>query len=403
MTAFALACRTAVRYKARALLAVTGVAIVGALNFDMILLSRGLLASFTDMLNSGGFDVRIIGSTGPGMVRTPVDGAAGLANRLRRLHEVEDVVVIRLEPATLTAATGHPQEVTLVGTSEASLRGAWTLVRGTDLSGDDPAASEPSVVVARRLAALLGVSPGSTVRVRVRIPGGRSALPTITCRVVGIADFSFESASDYGVAMTMAGLRFVRGGSSSDEADVVLVRSNPSAGADAAVRAITTLRPDLRVYSNEQVIAEFNRNGFAYFRQISVVLSSTTVVFAFLLVATLLTVSVNQRLGEVAALRALGMGRRRIAATLLWESALIVGVGGLAALPLGGVLAIQLDRILRRMPGLPERLHFFVFEPRALIVHLVVLAVTAVIAAVYPIWIATHLSIAETLRREVVS
>ena len=79
-----------------------------------------------------------------------------------------------------------------------------------------------------------------------------------------------------------------------------------------------------------------------------------TLAFAFLLVATLLTVSVNQRLGEVAALRALGFPRRRIAAKLLWESALLVGVGGIAALPLGGLLAVVLDRILRQMPGVPD-------------------------------------------------
>ena len=89
-------------------------------------------------------------------------------------------------------------------------------------------------------------------------------------------------------------------------------------------------------------------------------------VFTFLLVATMLTVSINQRLGEIAALRALGIGRPRIAAMLLWESALMVGGGGLLALPLGGLLALGLDRILKQMPGVPERLHFFVFEPRAL-------------------------------------
>ena len=52
---------------------------------------------------------------------------------------------------------------------------------------------------------------------------------------------------------------------------------------------------------------------------------------------------------------------------LLWESALLVGAGGLLALPLGEALAIVLDRILRQMPDLPEQLHFFVFEPRALV------------------------------------
>ena len=128
-----------------------------------------------------------------------------------------------------------------------------------------------------------------------------------------------------------------------------------------------------------------------------------TLVFAFLLVATLLTMSVNQRLGEVAALRALGFPRRRIAANLLCESALLVGVGGVAALPLGGLLAIVLDRILRSMPGLPERLHFFVFEPRTVMLHATLLTATGFCAALYPIWLAARLPIAATLRREIVS
>jgi putative ABC transport system permease protein len=182
----------------------------------------------------------------------------------------------------------------------------------------------------------------------------------------------------------------------------VLVASRASAGPAAAVRAIAALRPDLHVYSNVDVVEQFNRNGFAYFRQISIVLSSMTFVFAFLLVGTLLTVSTNQRLGEIAALRALGIGRRRIAAMLLWESALIVGAGGLIALPLGGAIAYGLDGILRQMPGVPESLHFFVFTQSALAIHLLLLSFTAVVAASYPIWLAATLPIASTLRREVV-
>ena len=132
-------------------------------------------------------------------------------------------------------------------------------------------------------------------------------------------------------------------------------------------------------------------------------LSSITLAFAFLLVATLLTVSVNQKLGQVAALRALGLPRRRIAAMLLWESALLVGVGGVSSVPLGWALAAILDRILRDMPGIPEQVHFFVFEPRTAVLHLALLAATGVAAAVYPVWIATRLPIAATLRLETVS
>jgi putative ABC transport system permease protein len=182
----------------------------------------------------------------------------------------------------------------------------------------------------------------------------------------------------------------------------VLVSSRPGAGPSAA-KAIARIRPDLHVLSNDQVMEQFNQNAFSYFRQISTVLSSITLAFAFLLIATLLTMSVNQRLGEVAALRALGFSRRRIAANLLWESALLVGVGGAAALPVGGLLAVVLDRILREMPGVPARLHFFVFEPRTVVLHAALLCATGALAAIYPIWIATRLPIAATLRREILS
>ena len=187
------------------------------------------------------------------------------------------------------------------------------------------------------------------------------------------------------------------------EADMLLAAAAPSVAPETVVAAISALRPDLRVFSNEQVIANFNRNNFSYFRQMSIVLSSTTAVFSFLLVTTLLTVSVNQRLGEIAALRALGIARRRIAATLVWEAALLVGIGGLLALPVGQALAEVLDRILRRMPNLPDGLHFFVFEPRAVVLHGSLLAATAAVAAIYPVWLVTTLPIAQTLRQEVVS
>jgi putative ABC transport system permease protein len=224
--------------------------------------------------------------------------------------------------------------------------------------------------------------------------------------VVGVAEFELSMADELTAATTRDAFDVVRASGApggEDEADAVLIASRPALGSEAAVTAINGRRPDLRAYSNEQLVAQFNQNGFAYFRQISFVLTSITLGFAFLLVATLLTVSVNQRLSEMAALRALGFSRRRIAATLLWESAWLVGVGGLLALPLGGLLALELDRILRAMPGLPERMHFFVFEPRAVVLYIALLTVTGLGAAAYPVWVAARLPIAATLRREIVS
>jgi putative ABC transport system permease protein len=411
MTGFALARRTAARYKTRTTLAVAGVAIIAALNFDMLPLSRGLLISFADMIDSAGFDVRVTGSTGLPALRIPVAGAARLADDIRRLPEVDDVAIVRFEPALLRAADGRERQISLVGTSGGSTRGGWTLLRGRDIDSRDSrdssnsidsneSADSPPAVITRRLAADFGLEPGSVLRVRAGVPGERSVLPFLSYRVIGVANFSFEAAGEYTVATTLEGSRALGEGNPGDEADVVLVASKPEAGSDAAVAAIARLRPDLHVYSNQEVVEQFNRNGFAYFRQISLVLSTTTAVFTVLLVATLLTVSVNQRLGEIAALRAIGISRRHVAGMLLWESALLVGLGGAIALPLGGALAIGLDHILRRMPGLPEQLHFFVFEPRAVVLHAALLAATGVVAALYPVRIAVTLPIAATMRRE---
>jgi ABC-type lipoprotein release transport system permease subunit len=90
-------------------------------------------------------------------------------------------------------------------------------------------------------------------------------------------------------------------------------------------------------------------------------------------------------------------------ADVLWRSLLLVGCGGLLALPLGLLLSSWLDAILKQMPGVPENLHFFAFEPRALLLYASLLSTTALFAALYPMWLVARLPIAATLRDEVVS
>jgi putative ABC transport system permease protein len=151
------------------------------------------------------------------------------------------------------------------------------------------------------------------------------------------------------------------------------------------------------------MISGLRRADFAYFRQVSLVLSALTLFFAFLLLTTLLTVAVNQRYAEIAALRALGFSRRRVAADLIWESMLLALAGVALAVPLGLALARWLDEILRAMPTIPERVHFFVLEPRAFALHAALLLAAAGVAALYPVYLGARLPIAATLRREFVS
>ncbi|MCH9047289.1 MAG: hypothetical protein IIA40_14455, partial [SAR324 cluster bacterium] len=138
------------------------------------------------------------------------------------------------------------------------------------------------------------MSPGQTVTVRSECLGRQSILPTVDFEVAGIATFPFDPESQLTAAVTIAD--FDRAcGSAQDQADLFLVASHGSVTPEAAVEAIRQLRPDLYTFSNDQLVSRFELVGFSYFRQISTVLATVTLLFSILLTSVLLTVSVNQR------------------------------------------------------------------------------------------------------------
>src|SRR6185436_13769476 len=108
-----LAWRGLSRQPARALLGLTGVAVVGALLFDMLMLSRGLIVSFRDLLESTGFDVRVTAT--------------------EALPEVAAVLPVRFGSAAVEGRDDTRPEVAIIG-SETRQRGEWRLLEGADLS-----------------------------------------------------------------------------------------------------------------------------------------------------------------------------------------------------------------------------------------------------------------------------
>ncbi len=399
MRALAFAWRSLLRRRGRSALGILGIAAAGALMFDMLLLSRGLLVSVRELLDAFGFDVRVLASEGIPQSRLPIDRALETARALSALPEVASAVPFRIGEAEVGADSERADEVALFAVG-ATTRRIWTVVDGRDLSGREDDALD--VVVNHRLAERMKAGPGRSIELRGRCAATPSILPPVTVRIAGIATFPFDS----GAQLTMASRFEVLDRlceRPAGEADLIMVASRPESGPDAAVDAIRKARPDLYTFSNDEVIERFERVGFSYFRQISTALAFVTLSFGIVLITVLLTVSVNQRLGEIAALRAIGFSRHRIAADVLWESALLVGIGGAAAIPLGLALSMWLDAILRSLPGVPATLHFFVFEPRVLWLHAGLLTGVALGAAVYPMWLVTRLPIAGTLRREFVS
>jgi putative ABC transport system permease protein len=384
--------RALVRQPARSALGIIGVAAVGALLFDMLLLSEGLLVSMRDLLDRTGFDVRVTTTADLPRTSPPLDEARKTAAAIAGLPEVRQAFAIRFADATIEHAGGEPLFATLDGVAGTSR--TWTVLEGRE-------AGPGEVVISRSLADAARLRPGGAVLTRLSCDDAPQALPPAKWRVSGIAAFPFELTSEHSMGGLMETLESACGTSGADRADMIIVISNGDAA--AAASAVERIRPDLRAATNAEMLGRLEQGGFTYFRQISVVLTTVTIAFALLLITVLLTVSVNQRLGEIAALRALGFSRQRVVADVLCESALLVGIGGLLSLPLGLALARGLDGILKSLPNIPAALHFFVFEPAALVVHALLLAATALLAAAYPMRIVARLPIAATLRNEVIS
>lgn len=395
MRAIRFAARSLVRQPGRTSLGILGIAAVGALLFDMLLLSRGLVVSFGDLLDRIGFDVRVTATDSPLPGGIRMKGASAAAAAVAALPSVAEAVPMRTASGDVMLSDRRVLGFTLTGMDPGTRR-PWTIISGRDL---DAAVSPPTIVVNQALMDRVGQPLGTDISVRVSCDANRAAPVARPFRLGGVAQFPFDDEAQSTGVMTRAALRDACG-DERDEADMLMVAS--SGGAAAAVSAIRGERPDLFPVTNEQIVAQMQSQGFTYFRQISTVLSTITLLFGFMLITVLLTVSVNQRLAEIAALRALGFSRGRAAVDVLAQGAMLVGAGGILALPLGMALSVWLDRILKTMPGIPAAMHFFVFEPRALAVHAALLVATALLASAYPMWLVARLPIATTLRNEVV-
>lgn len=393
--ALGFAARSLVRQPGRTSLGILGIAAVGALLFDMLLLSRGLVVSFGDLLDRMGFDVRVTASDSPLPGGVRLERATDAVAALRALPQVAEIVALRTATAEVSSGGSRSSGAGLTAIDPGSRR-PWTIVAGSEL---DDRTDPPSLVVNQALMEVLAVPLGTAVHVRVGCDPNREAGAPRSFSLVGVAEFPFDDEAQSTAVISRAALRRACG-EEVDDADMLMVAS--SGGSGAAVAAIRAARPDLVPVTNEQIVARMQTQAFTYFRQISAVLSTITLLFGFLLITVLLTVSVNQRLGEIAALRALGFSARRAAVDVLAQGAMLVGAGGLLALPLGWGLSLWLDRILKQMPGIPAAMHFFVFESQALVVHAALLVVTALLASAYPMWLVARLPIATTLRNEVV-
>jgi putative ABC transport system permease protein len=390
-----LAFAALLRHRARTLLAVLGVAVSAGMLLDMVMLSTGMRESFRSLLLAQGFQLRVAPKgTLPFDTEATIRDADSLVALLRARPEVERVSPVLGGQLHVPLAGGAATSAALG--LEPAVQGDYELVAGAH-----PAAPT-DVVMNDAMLAAIGRRVGDTVTAAAGYdPQLRGLAGARTLRISGRVRFVYMAAEQRGAALPLATLRAMQGADAAGRVSLVMIRLRAGANADSTRRAIERLLPRVTVISTSDAIRQVDER-LSYFRQLAVILGAVSLVVGFLLVTTLMTVSVNERVGEIAVMRALGVRRERIVAQIVIEAGAIMAVAAPLGLALGLVTARYLNSILARFPGLPERIDFFLFQPRAAWTALGLLAASGVLSGIYPSWRSASLGIAATLRQEAV-
>ena len=392
----ALAQASLIRHRSRTLLAVLGVAVAAAMLLDMVMLATGMRESFRQLLLSRGFEIRLAPKgTLPFDTDATIPGVNAITATLRGNPDIREI-------SPVLGASIHIQ----VGNRDVSgsSLGVDPAVQGDYelLSGSDPGTAD-AIVLNDYFLQRVGARVGDTINVATGYdPQARTYSGQKKLVITGRVKFIYGATEQSGSAMRRETLEAMRGEATRDRASLFMVRVREGADAERVRDWIEAQVPNVTAISIATAIAQVDAR-LSYFRQLAVILGSVSLFVGFLLVTTLVTVSVNERAGEIAVMRAIGVSKAHVVQQIVVEGVAISVAGAVLGLGLGLVTARYLNMILSAFPGLPMAIDFFLFQPMAAWSALGLLILSGIGAGVYPAWRAASLPIAESLRREAIA
>jgi len=392
----ALAQASLIRHRARTLLAVLGVAVAAAMLLDMVMLSTGMRESFRELLVSRGFDIRLAPKgTLPFDTDATIPDVAAITSVLRNNPDIREISPVL--GASIHISVGSRDVSSAVLGIDPSVQGDYEFLSGRDVTTAD------AIVANDYLIRQLGARIGDTLAVATGYdPQTRTYLGQRKLVVTGRARFIYGAAEQSASAVRRETLEAMEGQTRHDRASLFMIRVRKGADPDRVREWIETYIPSVSAISVATAIAQVDQR-LSYFRQLALILGAVSLFVGFLLVATLVTVSVNERSGEIAVMRAIGVSRAHVVQQIVLEGVAISFAGAVIGLGLGLVTARYLNAILSAFPGLPMAIDFFLFQPDAVWMALGLLIASGIGAGIYPAWRAASLPIAESLRREAIA
>ena len=384
------------RHRARTALAILGVAVAAAMLLDMVMLSSGMRESFGTLLESRGFSIRLAPrGTLPFETEATIAAASEIVDEVSRHPDVTTVSPVL--GATIHVVSGAQRATAFALGVNPAVQGDYQLEQGSDAGGGASFVANDDFL--RATGARLG---DSLTLATSYSPQLRSYTGERRLVLTGVVRFLYLSRGQAAVSLPLATLQAMGGAERFDRASLFMVGVREGASSDSVQRWIEREVPRVDAISTREALARVDER-LSYFRQMALILGGVSLLVGFLLVTTLVTVSVNQRIGEIAVQRAIGVSRAHVVQQIVVESLVISATGAALGLALGLVTARWLNAILAGFPGLPTAIDFFLFQPRAAWTALGLLVASGIAAGVYPSWRAASLPIARTLREEAVA
>jgi putative ABC transport system permease protein len=376
-------------------LSLAGIAVAAAMLLDMVMLSGGIDKSFTDLLLGRGYQIRL---TPKGTL--PFDTEATLSRASKIIAALRsDPAVESAGPVLGTSIYGRDSDslVTLFGYGiDPAAQGLYRLSSGSDLTPRDT----NGILLSPTAAMRLGAAVGDTVTLVGRLdPQVVTASVGRRLVVRGVVRWLYDYRGQPSVGTVLPLMQRLARQDSEDRVSLLVVKVRDDAAVARVAARLRERFPQLEVNSVADLVVHFKRR-LVYFRQLSYILGSMSVIVTVLLIATLMTITVHERLGEIATLRAIGVSRRTVLRQVVAEGTVLTVVGATLGILLGILTARRLDAILTSFPGLPAAFSFFVPRFDTLRTAAILLLVTGSLAGLYPAWLAARAPIARTLREE---
>ena len=392
----ALAWSSLRRHGTRTLLAILGVAVAAAMLLDMVMMSTGLRESFRELLLSRGFQLRLAPKgTLPFDTDATIDNTGAIIATLRSNPRVTTVsavlggtIHVPIDERVVTSAT--------LGV-DPRVQGDYELLSGRDpLGAGDLAVNDDFLrATGAKIGDTLDVATGYDPQLRT-YAGSRKLVLT------GRVKFLYGAANQLATVMQLATLQAMGGPDRRDDASLFMIKVGNDADVESTRAWAERTIAGVSAISTASALAQVDQR-LSYFRQLAIILGSVSLFVGFLLVTTLMTVSVNERIGEITVMRALGISRAHVVQQIVLEGVFITLAGAIGGLALGLVTARYLNGILSAFPGLPVAIDFFLFQPKAAWTALGLLSLSGIAAGIYPSFRAASLPIATTLRQEAIA